>query len=227
MKKNLFLLSLITIILASCSSNNELKSWELNGKVKSVFERMYEVDEKFGKWEAGDLMHTIHNKVNFDENGLYQGMEYYGYDMKLSMKIIPKRENGTIIEEIHYDEDGRLQSKTKINRISKNEIEAETFNHGNELIYRNKITQKDGRAIKVVQTIIKDGEESEIYTMSSEYDKNGNLKSHRRTNKKGETDFHIRFEYLEFDQKKNWVKKLMYEDGNEPEYISIREIEYY
>lgn len=224
--RKLFLLSFV-VVLASCSNNSELENWGLNGNVKSVFERMYEAEKKFGNWEPGDLMYTMHNKVNFDNKGLYTNMEYYGYDMELSIRIIPVRESGVIIEETNYDGDGNLQSRTLINQISKNDIESETFDTDNNKTYQSKITRKNGRITKTIQTIIEDGKESKTYTILFEYDKDGNLTSRKMTNEKDKSESFSKFEYLEFDDKGNWTKRLVYENSDEPECISVREIEYY
>lgn len=77
--RRILLLSTIIAALASCSGNGELKKLGLNGKVKSTFERMYEAENKFGKWEAGDIVYYGHVKISFSEEGLYQDQDFYIY----------------------------------------------------------------------------------------------------------------------------------------------------
>ena len=69
----------------------------------------------------------------------------------------------------------------------------------------------------------------EEYTVVFEYDKDGNLVSQKRTDKKGEIAYFFKFEYLAFDENKNWTKRLDYdsEEREEPKKIVIREYEYY
>lgn len=143
------------------------------------------------------------------------------------MKIIPRRENETIVEEVVYDGDGELESKILINEKSNTEVETETFDAENKKIEQGIITRKDGRAIKVVRTTLEDGKESGTTTMLLDYDKNGNPISQKRTDENGEVDVNAKYEYTEFDKKGNWTKKLTYENSKEPTNISIREIEYY
>mgnify|MGYP000278949855 CR=1 FL=1 len=50
----------------------------------------------------------------------------------MTRKIIPNRENGQIIEEVFYNDDGEKESLIKINFISANEIETESFDSNGE-----------------------------------------------------------------------------------------------
>jgi hypothetical protein len=221
--KWVMLVFLITTFI-SCSNTNERKNWGFKGNVKSCFERLYEAKKKFGKWENGDIEYYGHNRITFDKKGLYQEIEYYDDDMDLTGKLVAIREKRKLLEEMYYDGDGKLQSKTIVNN---NEFDFESFDsNGEKTSYGNTI-RKNGKIIKIVQTMIKNGVEDDTYTTLFEYDKDENIISQKRTNKKGEIDFQMKFEYLEFDEKKNWVKRLMYQDDDKPENIAIREIEYY
>lgn len=213
-------------ILMSCSNTDERKNFGLNGNVKSCFERLYEVEKKFGKWENGDIEYYGHSRITFDKKGLYQEIEYYDDDMDLTGKLLPVREKGKVLEEIYYDEDGKLQNKTTILHISKNEIDFESFDFDGKKLAHGKTIRENGKVMKQIYTTTRNNED-ETYTTLFEYDKDGNLISQKQTNKKGEIVFYQRFEYLEFDTKKNWTKRLTYEDDNKPINIAIREIEYY
>ena len=241
MRKNLFmfmkkkhfqsfkwaLLTCSVVIFMSCSNADERKNFGLKGNVKNYFERLYEVEKKFGKWEMGSMASYGHNRVTFDENGLYQEFEYYIYDMDLIGKLIPIRENGKVLEEIYYDENGYPKSKTTIKHISKNEVDFESFDSEGKKNSYGKTIRKNGNIINQFSTTIRSNVEDEKYTTLFEYDKDGNLISRKQTNQKGEIVVHLRFEYLEFDEKKNWTKRLIYEKDDKPENIAIREIEYY
>lgn len=213
-------------ILMSCSNIDERENFGLNGNVKSCFERLYEVEKKFGKWENGDIEYYGHSRITFDKKGLYQEIEYYDDDMDLTRKLLPVREKGKVLEEIYYDGDGKLQNRTTILHISKNEIDSESFDVDGKKLAHAKTIQENGKAMKTIYTATRNSED-ETYTTLFEYNKDGNLISQKSTNKKGEIVFYLKFEYLEFDKKKNWTKKLTYEDDDEPINIAIREIEYY
>ena len=195
------------------------------GKVKSVTLRTYEAESKFGEWEAGDPTYP-HYKINFDANGLYQEYISYYIDGSLLGKEIPVYKNNKFVEAIWYDEEGQFEEKTKRNKTSKNETEVEVFNKQDEKIRSSKRTLRNGYVTKSSSTYFKDGKEDGIYTALFELDKDGNSISQKNLDEKGEVKFHATFEYLEFDQKGNWTKRLTTDADGDSE-ISIREIEYY
>lgn len=57
------------------------------------------------------------------------------------------------------------------------------------------------------------------------YDQNGNVLQISTYDDDEGTELHQSYEYLEYDGKGNWIKALIYLDG-ELKYISFREIEY-
>ena len=87
----------------------------------------------------------------------------------------------------------------------------------------------NNRVIKQQYQTFEDNKEKEEYTVVFEYDKDENLVSQKQTDKKGEITYFLKFEYLAFDENKNWTKRLNYdsEEGEEPENIVIRAYEYY
>jgi len=119
------LLFIGAIALTSCSSENDLKKWELKGKVKSVFVRSYDAEKKFGEWELEEMTceDPYHGgccentKTYFDKKGFYEIRERY-YKDDLSSKTVYLRENNMLVEESRYDEDGKLEEKTKIKKTS-------------------------------------------------------------------------------------------------------------
>lgn len=230
--KNYFKIPVILIIigfLSSCSNNNDWNRFGLNGKIKTYLERYYEAEKKFGEWENGDIEYYGHNRVFFDSEGNYQWIEYLDDDNELSGKLIPKRENEDIIEEVHYDEDGKLNRKTKIIHNSKDELEFIAYNEEGEKTTQGKSYFANNRIIKQQYQTFEDNKVKEEYTVVFEYDKDGNLVSQKQTDTKGEITYFLKFEYLAFDENKNWTKRLDYdsEEGAEPENIVIREYEYY
>jgi len=220
--KRILLYCLIATFV-SCTNSNE---FGLKGDVKSYFERHYEVEKKLGKWEIGDIeYYGRHHRVTFDKKGLYQEIEYFDADLNLTGKSFPIRENGKVVEEIIHDEG--FQFKIIFEHVSKNEYYYESFNSDEKKTVQGKTILKNGKVVKQIGTIMTNETENETYTTLFEYDKNGNLIFQKETNKKGEIRS-FRFEYLEFDAKKNWTKRLTFRDDNDvPINIEIREIEYH
>jgi hypothetical protein len=217
-------------LLTSCSNNNDWNKFGLNGKVKTFSEHYYKAKKAFGEWTNGDIDYYYdHIRVYFDNRGNYQWIDYLDYSDDLSGKLIPKRENGEIIEEVRYDEDGELISKVEIIHNSKDELESVQYNKDGKKTIHVKTYFANNRAIKKQYQIFKDNKIKEEYTVIFEYDKGGNWENQKQIDKNGKITYFFRFEYLEFDEHKNWTKALVYdsEEGKEPKNIAIREYEYY
>jgi len=221
---------LLTIgLLTSCSYNNDWKRDGLNGKVKTYFERYYEAEMKFGEWENGDIDFYGHLRVSYDSEGNCQWTDYLDDENELFIKAISKRENGELIESDYYDSDGELMIKTKFIHNSKDELEYIEYDVKGERISQGKSYFANNRIIKAQYQRFEDDKEEKEYTTVFEYDKDGNVLSEKQTDKKGEITYFKKYEYLAFDENKNWTKKLIYdsEAGEEPINIVIREYEYY
>lgn len=230
--KNYFKIALLIItigILTSCTNNNDWNTFGLKGQIKIYIERNYEAEKKFGEWGKGDIEYYGHNRCSFDSKGNYQWIEYLDEDYELSGKLIPKRENGDVIEESYYDKDGKLISKTKIIHKSKGELEYIGYDKDGEKTTQGKSNFANNRIIKQQYQKFEDNNVKEEYTIVYEYDKDRNLVSQIQTDKKGEITYSLKIEYLAFDENKNWTKRLIYdsEKGEEPENIVTREYEYY
>ena len=209
----------------SCSETDERKEYGLKGNVKSYFERVYKAEKKFGKWEKGNIAYYGHNQVIFDKKGVFQEFECYDRAMNLTEKRIPIREKGKMLEKIFYYGNGNLYRKSVYTHISKNEIDFERFNSDEEKVGYGKIIRRNGRMTNQFYTkIYSDVEREKLTTVLYEYDKDGNLISEKHI-EEGVIYFSLRYEYLEFDAKKNWTKRLIF-DEYEPQ-IAIREIEYF
>lgn len=225
----IFFLFGIIGLMTSCSKNSDWNRFGLRGNVKTYLEKHYEPEMKFGEWENGDIEYSGHNKVSFDEEGNYQWIEYLDDDLELSGKLIPKRENGEVIEGSYYDEEGKLYNKSKITYNSSNELEFVVYDKNGEKTSQGKSLFKNNRIYSQEYQTFEDGKIENEYKTTFEYDKNENLISQKQTNKKGEISFFTKFKYLSFDNNNNWTKRLDYDPENEeePKTIVIREYEYY
>ena len=185
-KINLLTVIITFILLSSCSTENDCNTFfGYNGSVKSSLERVYEAEEKFGKWENGDIEYYGHSLTKFDKKGNYTEINQLDDDGELTRKIIPNRENGQIIEEVFYNDDGEKESLIKINFISANEIETESFDSNGEKVGGGKVFRENGKNVKSVFN-----QDNENKTITEwEYDKDGNQISQKMTDERGEIVF--------------------------------------
>tara|TARA_R110001592_G_scaffold319955_1_gene597786 strand:- start:1254 stop:1937 length:684 start_codon:yes stop_codon:yes gene_type:complete len=227
MKKYFLVLGIVTTILfSSCSTKNDCNTlWGFNGHVKTSLEKVYDAEEKFGNWENGDINYYGHSLTKFDKNGNYTEINQLDSDGKMTKKTIPIRENGRVIEEITYNKDGKKESLTKIIFINNNETESVSYDNKGNKESSGKIFRENGKNIKSTYTL----EGGDKIITSWEYDKNGNDISLKTVNQKGEILYYEKYEYLKFDEKNNWTRKLIYKDSDNdnPKNIVIREIKYY
>jgi len=235
----------LAIVFISCTTTNEngLSDWDLKGNVKSCFSYSYEVESKFGKWEKGKRRKYGHTQVTFDKKGGPQEEESYNSDMDLISKIIYVCENGQILEYAAYSGDGKLLSKTKYNYISNSEILTKRFyfyNNNNDSVFVDSvnITREKGKMRKQVRLEIRSDTAYDIRTICEfNYNEEGNKNDYKVIKELYKEDdifhtnvFKYRYEYLEFDTKNNWTKRILfgeYDGKSEPICMEIREIKYY
>jgi len=218
----------------SCSDTDECKEYDLKGEVKSSFAKFYGVEKKDGEWVKGNILYR-HNRVIFDKKGLLQEVEHYNEHIFLTGKTIPTRKKGKIVEESYYDKDRDFVEKTIFKHISKNEIDFERFSSNGEKFRYGKTIRKNGKKTSKSTTFMYRDDEFREDIELFEYDKDDNLISVETTDEEGEITVSVRYEYLEFDAKGNWTKRLMFEIHHkhrdyrvsEPVCIETREIEYY
>jgi hypothetical protein len=173
----------------------------LKGRVKSFLEQNYDAVQKFGKWEAGKYAHSRY-KIDFDKTGNCTERAFLNKDDEVETKIIPKRENGKIIEEIWYDENGKQTKIEKVSIISKDKVHEEIKN--------------DERIVTVKY--------DDSTTAIMKFNKNGHIIED--IYQRGKEVSTRRYEYLELDKKKNWTKRIEFYN-NKPNKIETHEIEYY
>jgi len=218
---------MLAIILTSCSNQNARKKFGLNGNVKSCLERVYKVNEKFGKWENGDIEYYGHTREHFDMKGNHTETDWLDKDNELISKIIWKQENGKTIGNNLYDYDGKLVSTTVYNIISSNKSEYETYDNKNNKLGSGKIFQKNNKTVKSIYNRYDNNKIVDEFETNFEYDRKNYLISQKQINNKGEIVSLQKFEYIDFDKHRNWTTKLVYGEEKKPKNIVIREIEYY
>lgn len=211
-------LIILSGLFTSCTDRSDLKKNGLKGKVKSIYESSSNPKNVFGKWESnGNVLWTV--RMNFDEKGKYLGMEVG------DNKIIPKYENEIKVEESQYMKNGDLINTSKFQNISEDEIECNRF-EGDKIVVNIKSFYENNRLSKMIYTSLYPNDNTK-YTEQYTYDKNDNMIEAKRIDMNGERV--SRYEYPEFDDKKNWTRQLVYNSKNDekPSVIVIRQIEYY
>jgi hypothetical protein len=249
----LYFVPVAAFAVACTSTQTDYSTWRLKGKVKVCTEKWYEAEEKFGTWEPGDLSFSGKNFcIRFDENGQYTEIDHFNRRDKLEHKVIPKRENGSLTEELEYDDDGKLEYTHKVTYISDNEKIIKRYYNDKKKRFRdetrikeleNRQTLKNGRVIRNITSYNNNEGIVVIDTITYDYVETDSSFTTAITGKAG-VIFYERQKYLEFDKHNNWTKALVYrceyfsmggnkytcEDAEkikEPEYIAVRQIEYY
>lgn len=212
---------------SSCAKDTDLERFGFKGKVKSCTELHYTVIGEAEKWEKGDLQVYGHYRVTFDENGVYEKMEYLDENMNVTAKLVPAFENGLLSEEKFYDENGEFRSVSKFKHISDNQINFESFDTSGELSATGTSTIENLRIKKQVYKRV--GEPVTGFITLFEYNDNGYLINQKQTDLDNNINSHRVFQYIETDEHGNWIKRLDFaaDYQNEPELIHVREIEYY
>jgi len=221
-------LLLLTFITISCSKNNDWVRNGLHGKIKSINEKYYAAENKFGAWTYGDSSSygLIHS--SFTNKGVYSGNEYYDKG-RLFTKYIPKYKDGKLIEVCQYDQDGKLIVKTKMNQISAEVLETISFDQNGRIKSKSKACYKNNIFIGGEDAFFENGKLTGKRIGKTVNDSNGNIQSYLVVDEKGKEVSYKRFEYLEFDKMKNWIKSVTFSsrDSKKPDNLIIREIEYY
>ncbi|MEO1054600.1 MAG: hypothetical protein AAFX87_28470 [Bacteroidota bacterium] len=227
MLKSIFLSITCIVVIASCTSTtNDWDRFGLKGEVMSYKERSYKAEQKFGEWMPGEPEEYGNSKANFDTEGRYMSTEVFDNKNRLTRKFVPKYENGKIVEEAHYDGDGKLELKGKFEHASDDGYRFESFDEEGEKVSEGESIYENHRIVKQFYRDFKDGD-FEI-TILFEYNENGYIELMKQIDAEGDTVNSERFEYPEIDKKGNWTKKLNFKfDDKEPSTIVTREYEYY
>lgn len=225
--KPLFLL-VLTLFCFSCSESNKSNDHGLNGRVKSISEKYYDPSFKFGEWtNDNNLDYEVISL--FDDNGKLLSVEYRDEDGEVLMKIIRNVINENRYEEITYDGDGDLDTKSIIDR-SNDTLVSITYDEDGEIINKNKSYFKNNRIEKNFIENFDDNNFSKEKINEFKYNDQGILTSIVSSDSYFGTDT-TSYIHLTFDEKNNWTKCLeyysKYDDGKEPVNIIFREYEYY
>jgi len=213
-------------ILFSClnyKQKDELKEWELVGNVKCCLVSR-------GVLEKCKSRESLNPRtlITFNRNGQYKKVVFYDY----KEYQIPFRKDGRIIKVVHYEEDGKIDHCVELMYPSDSIVEYKIFN-GEGTLMSNSIFIKKEMQEEYIQTFT-NASPGGAYMLRGlvQYDKNGNIISVQERGDQDEQDiwiWHEQYVYLEYDEKNNWTRRLLYLDAgnNKYQYIETRDIQYY
>lgn len=228
-KSNIIVILLSLIIFISCTKQTGWKDYRLKGKVKSYTERYYEPIWQFKQWENGKLKGNEHITVSFNQKGDYTEKEFFDENLNLTTKRVPVYKNKEIIETYDYDANGKLMWYRKYNQTSSEKIEIQIYDKDGKILGDAVVHYLNGKEnLYIVHPYDATDDFKEI-TYFYSYDDADNLINYKQTNRKGEIISNEKYEYLKFDEKGNWLRKLVYtgNSDNHPYSIVIREYEYF
>lgn len=246
-----FVLPLLT--LANCGNSskigNDLKELKLNGRIKSIKESSFEAVEKFGEISKGNIVSSeyllFNREGNKTEENSYKpdrslnSRSTYEYDDKGNqIKVNSYKPDGSLgfrdtfeyddkgnqIELNSYKPDGSLNLRWTFEYDDKgNQIELNAYKSDGSLDFRHTSEYDDkGNEIEL-NAYESDGSLNSKWTYK--YDDKGNrIEASAYYSDRGLIP-EITYQY-EFDEQKNWIKQIVFENGI-PKKIIEREIEYY
>lgn len=224
-------LLLLLAILTSCSGGrNDFDRYGLKGKVKEIRETQCDPAYENEHWLAGSECEPGYRMMAFDEDGNYiHSMTITDEGDTLAMTVA-KRENGDMVEEIHYSGQSMTPrhrrlvviSRTIQDRVSDNQVNFEIWQQ-EQLRYEG-ATYYDskGRVDRQVQ-VVNDRE----VTVHNVYEKDLLVEMYQ-VDAHGSRLATQQYEYPEFDSKGNWTLRLVYmgEEKIKPELAITRTVEY-
>ena len=222
---NLILVAAVSLLVISCSNENvrnSLAEQNLKGKVRSLTETTYSVDDS-GKINDSNFIEKVYYQYNSRGNTVEE-LHYwpdsvsdlitFKYDLK-GRKIEKRwKDSNDYIDEVatfKYDKKG--------NNIERRRSETD----GNLL--RKAAFKYDALGNKTEEVNIS-FDDSTHERKTFKYDKDNNMVEEFSFTSDDSVVHQYRYKYLEFDTAGNWLKRMQTEK-NIPQSLTIREFEYY
>lgn len=215
-----YLLTLL-ILLATTACNQDskfgTKAYGLKGNVKQVTETRYFIENVDGEWDYDNLELMITNILIFNEKNQCTEEKYILSSGEILQNIVYEYKDGIPVRQVTYNTNGEISDILIPTDINDNLVELEILNPDSTLREKGKAIYENGYVVHLIYS----GKEYR-YT----YDKDGNRTGYHFTEPFGELTAEI--QYLEFDNRGNWTKKLEIKEGFDPrDYFVTRKIEYY
>lgn len=232
MKFNLSLaLVLLLALMVSCSGGmNDFDKYGLKGNVKALKELQCDATYEDEHWVASSNCEQGFRVMEFGEDGNYiRSMTIANEGDTLAMTIA-KRENGELVEEVHYSGESMTPkhrrlvpiSRTIQDRVSEKQVNFEIWQQ-EQLRYEGATYfDSKGRVYRQVQVV----NNMEVM-VHSVYEKDLLVEMYQEDTY-GARLATQKYEYADFDKKGNWTLRLVYvgEEKISPEMAITRTIEY-
>ncbi len=227
---NLLLLPIILLILSllnSCAIDGTNKFNGFYGSVKEVTDFHYEFEDKFGEWTISEYDDPYYFKTEYNRDGNLSSLAFYFGEGNINYMHKYKYDDDQLIEHITYDNEGKTDSKTSYVWISDRMAKFVEINTDGEKISEGSLLLKNSRVFESSFNYFDSiGEVESTTSTSNSYSDNGILLSFS-VQDNDKTDIYW-YEYVEFDEKRNPTKKLVFmNEETEPTDIWISEYEYY
>ena len=251
--KSLILLPLVLLLMCvtitSCRQNTPYTYGGMKGKPISVMEKVYEVDIIFGEIIRNNKINDA-TKYYFDNNGKMNKISSYSSRGQVERETLLEYDSeGIVIKSetysFGYKEKKIVEEFLLLNKSSKKRefITHSKWLGSNEIdtlkvdIIDNQTEKQENSSHITTIKYNKDKQVIEFSTISKKnneqtaqgfykYDKGLQVEWIEMLPMNPDRGQIIhKYEYIKFDDNKNWIEKVEYEDG-EAIYITIREIEY-
>lgn len=230
--KNHFLLflSFLSILAFSCKQPySGLQPDNLHGNVKFLTEKKFKAEKQSDKWVATDKMEFPPKATGlYDKNNSCTEWKMYQSDTSvLNFTVLSYDEKGFLTNLITHDDAGNPNTHLEIkDRDERGQVTKATYvgKDGNDVSFVT--IERDGAMIKKMTTSYP-GNDVE-FSQSFKYDDEGNV-IEMNINQAGNGQTYAStytVEYLEFDQYKNWVRKLEVDENTGNGAVTMREIVY-
>lgn len=223
------LITLGIFLLIGCSNHKTTINWRhkgLRGRVKLVKEKRYraEAKKKSKKWRKKTIL--SYNETVFNDKGSLLEKKSFDKNEKLSLKIIYNTNQNKVQELCFYDKKNILLNKEIIEESTSKKIKARRFVKDEIYSGYEEFYGKYG-ITKSISYSYWDNKKSLYSTITYKYDKKGYLISKNTVGYPSHYNV-IRYKYLKFDKKGNWLKRLTFiGTSSELWYFTIRKYEYF
>lgn len=217
-------LLLILILLSSCSGTiSDLDEAGLKGKVKSLTEHQYDARHEEGSWVAGDPSFYGHRIMIYDKDGVYTKSIALNEFNDTTGYTTCRREGGELVEERYVSTLEDRTTRSLMERVSDEQVNFEVW-EGDRLYYEGaNYFDSRGRISRQVR-VVNDLEVTNHYVYEKDL-----LVENYQVDYTGQRTLTQLYEYVEFDGKGNWTRKMVYVGTEKivPDLVVTREIEYY
>lgn len=229
--KIILLKTFAIFFLLSCESRINFQDLSgVSDNVRQYTETYHDAVKRFEEWQAGEEIFgfPIYTET-FDKTGAL--VETKADSDYSSGPVTTKYNSGNdeVMRFSRYDHEGLEIERGKYLRKTSRDLEYEVINEEGEIIRRTESVIENKRIIKRIDNDYV----NELFLKHEYHYEDGLLSTTLNWSSTIEGVFddeptRLNYKHLEFDQFGNWTMRLVYKlDSDEPEFIMIREFEYF